>query len=253
MVIDALSQINLAWVLLGLFIWIAFTSESMTGFGSIVIALALGSTLFPIPQLLTILVPLSVVMTSTLIIRHYRDINFSLLLRTILPVMGLGMVVGIALVNVLGGNVLKGLFAVLILWFAGRELYKMYRGLAIKSKPTWWQPLWTFLAGITHGLFASGGPLLVYSLNTKGIPKAQFRATLVSVWFGLNLSYTIVMLAQQKVQPVLPQIAAYIPVIALSIFAGSFLHDKVSNQGFRKVIYGLLIVAGLSMLFSSLR
>ncbi|RTE85985.1 sulfite exporter TauE/SafE family protein [Lysobacter sp. N42] len=224
----------------------------MTGFGSIVIALALGSTLFPIPQLLTILVPLSVVMTSTLIIKHYRDIHFALLLKTILPAMGIGMVVGIVLVNYLQADALKAMFAILILWFAGRELYKIYRGIAVKPKPSWWQPIWTFFAGITHGLFASGGPLLVYALNTKGIPKAQFRATLVSVWFGLNVSYTIIMLAQQKVQPVLPVILAYIPVLALAVWAGSYLHDKVSDTGFRKVIYLLLIVSGLSMLLSTL-
>ncbi|CUS47915.1 MAG: putative permease [Idiomarinaceae bacterium HL-53] len=247
MAIDAV----LPWVLLGVFIWIAFTSESMTGFGSIVIALALGSTLFPIPTLVTILVPLSIVMTSTLLIKHYRHINFRLLFRTILPAMGSGMVLGILLVNVLKGDTLKAIFAVLILWFAGRELYKMYRGLAITPKPRWWQPLWTFLAGITHGLFASGGPLLVYALNTKGIPKAEFRATLVSVWFGLNVSYTVILLTQQKIQPMLPIILAYIPVLWLALWVGSKLHDRVSDQQFRTVIYVLLMLAGIAMLMST--
>ena len=149
----------------------------MTGFGSIVIALALGSTLFPIPTLVTILVPLSIVMTSTLLIKHYRHINFRLLFRTILPAMGSGMVTrNLTRECVERWTRSKRSLRVLILWFAGRELYKMYRGLAITPKPRWWQPLWTFLAGITHGLFASGGPLLVYALNTKRYSKSGIQS-----------------------------------------------------------------------------
>lgn len=237
------------WILLGIFIWIAFTSEAITGFGSIVIAVALGSMLFPIPELIPILVPLSVVMTSTLILKFYRDINVHLLLRRILPFMAAGMVLGIVLLEVLSADSLKVIFAVLIVWFAGRELYKMHRGIAMKAKPVWWQPLWTFFAGVTHGLFASGGPLLVYSLNSQNVPKAQFRATLVSVWFGLNVSYATVMLVQGKIQPVLPQIASYLPVIALSFWVGHSLHKRVSETQFKKLVYWLLLMSAIAMFF----
>ncbi len=233
------------WIVLGVFIWIAFTSEAITGFGSIVIAVTLGSIFFPIPDLLPILVPLSVVMTSTLIIKFHRDINVHLLLRRILPFMAAGMALGIVLVEMLSADSLKAIFAVLIAWFAGRELYKMYRGIELKPKPVWWQPVWTFLAGITHGLFASGGPLLVYSLNNENVPKAQFRATLVSVWFGLNVTYATVMFIQGKIQPVLPQIASYLPVIALSFWVGHSLHQRVSETQFKKLVYWLLLLSAL--------
>ncbi|MCO4322527.1 sulfite exporter TauE/SafE family protein [Aliidiomarina quisquiliarum] len=235
------------WVLLGVFIWIAFTSEAITGFGSIVIAVALGSMLFPIPTLLPILVPLSVVMTTTLIVKFYRDINFRLLLRRILPFIAAGMALGIVLLEVLSADSLKLIFAALIVWFAGRELYKMHRGLVIKAKPSWWQPLWTFFAGITHGLFASGGPLLVYSLNSENVPKAQFRATLVSVWFGLNVVYASVMFMQGKIQPVLPQVASYLPVLALSFWVGHSLHKRVSETQFKKLVYWLLLLSAATM------
>ncbi|WP_113907546.1 sulfite exporter TauE/SafE family protein [Aliidiomarina celeris] len=238
---------TIEWILLGVFIWLAFTSEAITGFGSIVIAVALGSLLFPIPELLPVLVPLSVFMTTFMVIKFRSDIDMSLLFRSILPFMATGMVLGIFLLEVLSSDALKSLFAALVIWFAGRELYKMYRGIALKQKPRWWQPLWTFFAGITHGLFASGGPLLVYSLNSKQVPKAQFRATMVSVWFGLNCFYAAVMFSQGKVQPVIPQIFAYVPILALSFWLGHSLHKHVSEQGFRKLVYWLLLIAACAM------
>lgn len=235
------------WIWLGLFIWLAFTSEAITGFGSIVIAIALGSRFFSIPELLPILVPLSVLMSSTLLIKFYRDIHIHLLLYRILPFISVGMVAGILLVTILSTDLLKLLFAGLMIWFAGRELYKLHRDLIIRPKPTWWQPLWTFFAGITHGMFASGGPLLVYSLNGQYLSKSQFRATLVSVWFGLNVSYVAYMLQQGKIQPVLPQIMSYVPVLAFAFFCGHWLHKRVSERQFKQIVYWLLFFSALVM------
>ncbi|WP_157980757.1 sulfite exporter TauE/SafE family protein [Aliidiomarina taiwanensis] len=237
------------WVLLGVFIWLAFTSEAITGFGSIVIAVALGSMLFSIPELLPVLVPLSVIMSTTLIIKFHRHINTKLLFQRIFPFIGAGMVVGIVLLERLSAEALKVAFACLLIWFASRELYKLYNRLEPKPKPNWWQPIWTFCAGITHGLFASGGPLLVYALNSEQVPKAQFRATLVSVWFGLNVVYVSVMFWQGKVQPVLPYIACYVPVLALSFWGGHKLHQRVSERQFRVLVYCLLLLSALTMLF----
>ncbi|MCC5856163.1 MAG: sulfite exporter TauE/SafE family protein [Idiomarina sp.] len=239
---------SIEWVLLGIFIWIAFTSEAITGFGSIVIAIALGSLLYPIPELIPILVPLSLFMTSAMIWRFWHDIDRQLMMKSILPFMGAGLILGILLVGWLSSDTLKRLFAVLLIWFAGRELYKRFRGLPLSVKPRWWQPFWTFLAGITHGLFASGGPLLVYSLNSRAIPKAQFRATLVSVWFVLNAFYTTVLLLQERVQPVFFQTLSYLPVLLLSFWMGHALHKRVSETNFRTLVYVLLLIAALAML-----
>lgn len=240
------------FILLGLFIGIAFTSESITGFGSIVIAIALGSLLLPIPELLPILVPLSVVMSGALLLRFHRDIHWPLLLKRIFPLMAVGMLSGIALLQLLSSDALKAAFACLVLWFALREWYKLKRGIVTGLKPSWWQPLWTFLAGITHGLFASGGPLLVYALSTFAVAKASFRATLVCVWFGLNLSYTLIMWQQGLIQPVLPIVASYLPVLAIAFWLGHFIHERVNENQFRQLVYALLTLSSLAMLVSTL-
>ena len=239
------------FVLLGVFIGVAFTSESITGFGSIVIALALGSLLFPIPELLPILVPLSVVMSTALLLRFYRDIDVRLLLRRIIPFMLFGMLVGIWLLRVLPGAALKAAFACLIIWFALREWYKLHHGIEPRPKPRWWQPLWTLMAGITHGLFASGGPLLVYSLNSYNIAKANFRATLVCVWFGLNVTYSMIMWRQGVIQPNLDIIAAYLPVLGAAFFIGHAIHNRINERQFKQLVYVLLIIAALAMLYST--
>src|SRR5690606_36512480 len=151
-----------AWLWLSLFILLAYTIEAVTGFGSIVIALALGALLLPIPELLPVLVPLNICMSGYLGWRHRRHIQWGLLLKLILPLMLLGTLLGHGLRPWLGEALLRQGFGALVVWFATRELWRLWRGVQAQPHPSLLSRALTLGAGLTHGLFASGGPLLVY-------------------------------------------------------------------------------------------
>ncbi|MDF1635961.1 sulfite exporter TauE/SafE family protein [Alcanivorax jadensis] len=114
-------MITLPWLLLGLFIFLAFTTEAATGFGSIVIALSLGALVLPIAEILPVLVPLNIVMSSTLSWRHRRAIHWPTLWKLILPLMVVGTLAGYGLRPWLGDQLLKNAFGVLVLWFSGGD------------------------------------------------------------------------------------------------------------------------------------
>src|SRR5690625_7298053 len=80
------------WILLGVFIFISYTTETITGFGSIVIAIALGALVLPIPEMLPVVVPLNILNSTYLSIKHRRHIHWPTLLRLILPAMTIGTV-----------------------------------------------------------------------------------------------------------------------------------------------------------------
>ncbi len=166
-------MITLPWLLLGLFIFLAFTTEAATGFGSIVIALSLGALVLPITEILPVLVPLNIVMSSTLSWRHRHAIHWPTLWQLILPLMVIGTLAGYGLRPWLGDQVLKHAFGVLVLWFSGRELWRMWRGAMATVHGGLWARVWMLMAGITHGLFASGGPLLVYALSGLSLDKQR--------------------------------------------------------------------------------
>src|SRR5690625_4446705 len=102
------------WLWLGLFILLAYTVEVVTGFGSIVIALSLGALLLPIAEMLPILVPLNIVMSGYLSIRHRAHIHWPTLLRLVLPFMAAGTLLGYWLRPVLSSSILQALLGVLI-------------------------------------------------------------------------------------------------------------------------------------------
>lgn len=242
---------SLAYVVLGIFILFAYTAEAMTGFGSIVIAISLGALLFPIEWLQSVLVPLNICMTGFLTWRHRRHIDLALLLRLVMPFMLVGTLVGFWLQPYLGGAGLKLAFATLILWFSGRELWRLRSQTAVKLRPLWWSRAVIALAGVTHGLFASGGPLLVYGLAATTLDKARFRASLIVVWFSLNSLLTVLFLIEGRMHQSWWTVLVYLPLIPLGIWLGERLHNQVDDARFKVWIYRLLALAGLGLMVAS--
>ncbi|UVE16207.1 sulfite exporter TauE/SafE family protein [Pseudomonas sp. LS44] len=232
------------WIWLGACIFLAYTLEAMTGFGSVVIALSLGALMLPIKDMLPVLVALNVLMSGFLTWKLRGLIDRSLLLSLILPGMLVGTLLGFGLSPWLSDGALKQGFGVLIMWFALRELLRMGQSKPAGHTPLWMTRLQIGAAGISHGLFASGGPLLVYALAATELDKARFRATLVCVWLSLNSVLTLAFLANGSLAPALPHIASYVPLLAVGVLLGERLHHRVPEQHFRIGIYVLLSITG---------
>ncbi|MCY1219104.1 Sulfite exporter TauE/SafE [compost metagenome] len=231
-----------AWLWLGLFILFAYTLEAITGFGSTLVALSLGALLLPIHDLLPVLVPLNILMSGVLAWRSRQLVQWRLLLVTVLPGMLIGTSIGYGLRPWLDDGPMKLGFGLLILWFALRELL---RDAPRGHTPSWMTRLQTGAAGISHGLFASGGPLLVHALAGTTLDKARLRATLLCVWFGLNSLLTLAFLCDGSLAPALPRIATYAPLLLVGALGGEYLHRHLAEGHFRTAIHLLLCLCGV--------
>lgn len=232
------------WLWIGLFVLVAYTIEAITGFGSLVISLALGALLLPVPELLPVLVPLNVLMSGFLTWRNRRHIDRALLLKVILPLMLGGTLLGYLLQNGLADNLLKLLLGLLIVWFACRESWRLWRGTSVQPHSRWLNRVLTLGAGISHGLFASGGPLLVYAMAGTTLDKQRLRASMLCVWFTLNSSLTLLLWAQGRLAQG-QQLLWFIPLLVIGVLVGEYLHHRVNEQRFRQMVYGLLAVTGV--------
>lgn len=232
------------WLWIGLFVLVAYTIEAITGFGSLVIALSLGALLLPVPELLPVLVPLNVLMSGFLTWRNRQHIDRALLLKVILPLMLGGTLLGYLLQNGLADNLLKLLLGLLIVWFACRESWRLWRGTSVQPHPRWLNRVLTLGAGISHGLFASGGPLLVYAMAGTTLDKQRLRASMLCVWFTLNSSLTLLLWSQGRLAQG-QQLLWFIPLLVIGVLVGEYLHHRVNEQRFRQMVYGLLAVTGV--------
>lgn len=238
----------MAWIWIGCCIIFAFGIEAMTGFGSIVLALSLGALVMDIPTLVPLLVPLNILMTAPLTYRYRQHIQFTLLLTRVLPCMVLGTLIGVLLTPYIPAALAKLLFAILIIWFSARALLRKSPPPLNEKK----RNLTMTAAGITHGLFASGGPLLVYALARSQLGKVEFRATLLCVWLSLNGLLTGWFIWHGELSNQLERLLMLAPCVLIGALLGNALHHKVQEGVFLRLVFGLLLVVGVLLTVSSI-
>jgi uncharacterized membrane protein YfcA len=230
----------------------AFAVEATTGFGATVITLTIAVHLFPLDWLLPVIVPLGLCLSVTIAWRERAYADRRLLARRILPLMGAGLVIGLSIFETASNEALRRAFGIFVVGLSALELWRARAAAAAPPEPL--PPIPTgaaiLAAGVIHGLFSTGGPLLVYALGRARIPKRIFRATLATLWVvmgsALSTSYA---LHGHLDAGTLAATATLLPVLACAWWIGDRLHHRLDESRFRLLVYGLLLVAGLTNVF----
>lgn len=115
-------------------------------------------------------------------------------------------------------------------------------------------PEWAYLpvliaAGIIHGMFVSGGALLVMYATLVLLDKSEFRATIAATWAVLDpaffvLNFDVALWNAENMM----LIGACIPLLVLSVWVGNWLHKRINQEWFMKLTYVLLAASGLSII-----
>ena len=104
--------------------------------------------------------------------------------------------------------------------------------------------------GIFHGLFATGGPSIVYYASRQFAAQEHFRATLSMLWLILNVGLIIgFLLGGQMDVDKLGMTAMVLPGLIIGIVVGSLI--RVKEFWFKILTYILLFFAGLFLLVQS--
>lgn len=104
-------------------------------------------------------------------------------------------------------------------------------------------------AGIIHGMFASGGALLVVYLAATYHNKYTFRANVAAVWSCLNLvlMFKDFEKGMFNAQALHLMLIAIIP-LRLAVYIGNKIHSRINQRMFNYSTYGLLLLSGAMIL-----
>lgn len=237
---------------LAVVVFLAYAVQTVTGFGSMLLCVTFGAHLLDIQTLVTLAVPISLIQTGYIALRHRRFIEWPLLLRRVLPLMGVGLAAGLVAQGALGGDpLLRYAFGAMVFVLAARELWVLHGSTVTdraKAPPA--ASMAAMLgAGVIHGIYATGGPLLVYAVGREDLDKHRFRATLSMVWLVLGLALAAAFLGEGRYDLATGlDILVLLPAVPLGIVLGEWLHAKVEERRFKTTVFALLIAASVSLL-----
>lgn len=238
----------MTWALLAAILLVAHTAETILGFGSTLIALALGVHLVPLEQLLTTLIMLGLVQSAWRIFRDHRHVAWRILGSMILPAAGAGLVAGMWFRDVADERLLRTILGGFVIAVAALELVLVVRGKRqTRPLPRAAGVPVLFGGGVFHGLFASGGPLIVY-FSSRAIPDpVVFRSTLAVLWQVLNVVLITQLAVEGRITAgTLQTTATVLPGALAGIALGE--HIRVNQRVFQILTYALLLFAGITLL-----
>jgi uncharacterized membrane protein YfcA len=102
-----------------------------------------------------------------------------------------------------------------------------------------------FFGGLLGGLFSTGGPPVVIYLNKKTCDRRIFRATIVFYFLIVNSwQFAVYCYTGLITMSVLKFILYLLPAFVLGNLIGSFLHVKINDALFSRIIGVVLLITG---------
>lgn len=218
--------------------------EGITGFAGTMLAMPVSMMLVGAREAKVILNIVALMVSGTIVIKTHEHINKKELTRITLFMMA-GMAAGLYLYSVLPIPLLSVIYGALIILVAVRGIVnkkqkKLSRGILIMI---------LLAAGVIHGLFLSGGALLVVYATVVLKEKGVIRATLEPVWLMLNTIILIQDLFFGRITPhVLLLTGLCLPPVVLALLIGNYLHKRIKQEIFVRLTYLLLLVSGISLI-----
>lgn len=228
-----------------LVIFIANTFEAMTGFAGTLLAMPASMILIGVDEAKTILNIIALITCSFIVFSNFKKINKKEFLK-ITSFMIVGVLLGLLLFDYLEAAILMKIYAVVIIAIA---LKNMFVKTAIKQLPFFLSVAILLLAGVIHGMFLSGGSLLIIYAMIVLREKSEFRATLAAIWVVLDSGILLNQFLQGYVTTTVVSLTALsiIPLF-IAIALGNYLHKKMKQEHFLKVTYVLLFISGITLL-----
>ncbi len=245
---DAIPAVVL-WVQVPLTL-LGYVVFGLTGFGSAVISTPVFAHFMPLQFVIPYQTLLDTIAGLALSSRtHARALRGELL--RMLPGMLVGLVAGVLLLTSLRDRVLMVALGLVVCAYG---LAGSADRLGTSRISAWWAVPASLAGGLLSALFGIGGVAYIMYLSRRGGDKSEMRATM-----------NVIVMVSNFIRMVLYGLAGFItqdglftlmllmlPLALVGMRLGNLLHDRLPVEAIRRVVYGLLVVSGLSLVVRGL-
>jgi uncharacterized membrane protein YfcA len=228
-------------------VFAAIALESVVGFGATVLVMSLGTWILPPALLLPAYVPVNMALSASIAWRDRALIDRARLGRRVLPLCGAGLLVGLALYRYAARPELLKAFGVMVVGVGLNELRKALRPPPAAAVGRARGDALLLAGGLVHGVFGTGGVLIVAALAGDRVEKRRLRATLAALWLLLNAAMVANFVAHGAMGATsLGRSALLLPATIAGAWAGDRVHRRVTERPFRVAMAVVMTAAGLA-------
>lgn len=241
-----LGPVETAWCAAALFA--GYAVRGAAGFGSGVVATPLLAFALPLSTIAPLITFIGVFVSIRQAARDWPLIAWKRLLEFV-PGILIGVPLGIWLFREVSPDVLIRALGAYVVGYALYSLLGARHGGEAKRLPRWTAlPIGTVGAVVATVFGGMAGPVYVTYLDGLRLSKGVFRVTVSTTLLALSIVRSAAYLAGGvfRAEDFPLVLGAAIPV-AIGTLAGEWVHDRTDPTTFRRLVGGLLIFSGLSL------
>jgi uncharacterized membrane protein YfcA len=241
---NAGSIMQQVWIFL--IVLIAVFTQSVTGFGVALVAMALLPPLIGIRVATPLVALVSLVLEGLLLVRYRKQLQVHAIWRVTAAAL-VGIPLGLAGLELLDERLVLGILGVVISAYA---LYSLF-GLHM---PELKHPVWAYAAGLFGGMLGgayntSGPPVIVYA-DSQRWPPIQFKANLRGFFIIATVLVVAGHLFSRHITPLVWRDFLWtLPAILVGFLGGTRLDGHIDALTFRKIALVVLMGLGLRLIF----
>lgn len=233
---------NILFILL---VFFANIIQTVSGFAGAMITVPAGMHLVGLDQTRAVSNIVGLMPSVVILAKDRKAVRWREALKIIL-LMLVGMIAGWQLTRAVASEYLVAVYAVLIIVVALRNLLSRK---AVRLAP-FAEICLLLAAGVIHGMFTSGGSLLVIYCLNKFKDKTEFRATLAAAWIVLGSVLFFIHLGSGLVDSQTLWLSLVcLPALVLAIWLGNRIYHKINEKTFYRFVNILLLACGVLLFF----
>jgi uncharacterized membrane protein YfcA len=233
-------------ILVVLVIFLAVFTQSLSGFGIALVAMALLPVLIDIQVATPLVAVVGLTIEFFLLMRYRSALNLQVVWRLIAAAI-VGIPLGVWALSKLNEEIVLGALGVLITVYALYALLKLH--LPKLDHPVWVY-VFGFAGGVLGGAYVTSGPPVVVYGDCQRWERDEFKSNLQGFFFFSSIFIVVAHAIGKNLSPIVWRYYLLcIPAMIIGIIAGTNL-DRVIDPGlYRKIVLGLLVVLGLRLIF----
>lgn len=228
-------------ILVFIILFFANLLQAITGFAGTLISMPPTMKLIGVDEAKALLNAIAQISSLMIVITGWRHINWKEFFKMFV-LMAVGMMAGIKIFEIFPMDTLLIFYGIMIILIALKKLF-VHKEIKL---PMVVMLLVIFAAGIIHGMFVSGGALLVIYAASALKEKEEFRATIALIWvtIGCYMTGVQVQAGNFNSHVIFLMLVGIIPVF-VGTWIGTKLVKKIKQEVFMKITYVLLLLSGV--------
>lgn len=233
-------------LLVGLVVFLAVFTQSLSGFGSALVAMALLPAMLGIHVATPLVALVALALEFVLIVRYHQSLEVRSIWKIVLAAL-IGTPLGVYFLASVDEKISLTLLGVVI---AG---YAVYALLGLKM-PRLDGPVWAYMAGLLGGLLGgayntSGPPVILYA-DCRRWPPDVFKSNLQGYFVVSSIAVVASHAINGNITSQVWRLFWWVaPFIIVGLVAGLSLDRWLNPLTFRRVVLALLVVMGIRLMF----